>query len=206
MPRGKFITIEGPEGAGKSTHLGSLREFLQARHKTVVTTREPGGTELAERVRDLLLDPALGTIAGDTEALLVFAARAEHIARVIRPALARGRWVLCDRFTDATYAYQGAGRDIGDERVAVLENWVQGSLRPDLTLLLDVPVEEGLRRTRCRGAQDRFEREDIAFFERVRQTYLLRARAAPGRYRVIDAREPLETVRRNLIRALGEIL
>ncbi len=206
MPRGKFITIEGPEGAGKSTHVGSLREFLQEQHKTVVTTREPGGTELAERVRDLLLDPALGTIAGDAEALLVFAARAEHIARVIRPALARGCWVLCDRFTDATYAYQGAGRDIGEERVAVLENWVQGSLRPDLTLLLDVPVEEGMRRARCRGAQDRFEREDIAFFERVRQAYLQRAHAAPGRYRVIDARDPLETVRRNLIRVLGEIL
>jgi dTMP kinase len=160
----------------------------------VLVTREPGGTPLAEAIRGLLLDPAYTGMDTLCELQLMFAARAEHLARVIRPALAAGQWVLCDRFTDATYAYQGGGRGVDVAVIARLEDLVQGGFRPDLTLLLDVPVELGLARASQRGALDRFEQEQVAFFERVRHAYLDMARRHPGRYRVIDASQPLEAV------------
>jgi len=181
---GVFITLEGGEGAGKSTQLAVLCEWLCARGVPLIQTREPGGTALGEQLRSLLLSERMGS---DTELLLMFAARAEHLQQVIRPALARGTWVVCDRFTDATYAYQGGGRGIADARIAVLETWVQGDLQPDLTLLLDVPVAQGLQRIQQRAALDRFEQEQQAFFEAVRGAYLARAASAPARYRVIDA-------------------
>ena len=186
--RGRFITLEGIEGAGKSTQVAPLVDALARSGIDAIATREPGGTPEAEAIRALLLDPAYRALGKDAELLLVFAARAEHIEKVIRPALRRGHWVVCDRFTDATFAYQGAGRRIGSPRIAVLEDWVQGELRPDLTLLLDLPVSVGQARIRARNA-DRFEREGSAFFERVRATYLERARTAPERYRIIDASE-----------------
>ncbi|MEZ5540737.1 MAG: dTMP kinase [Pseudomonadota bacterium] len=191
---GKFITVEGIEGVGKSTNMDFIRQQLQAAGKDVVVTREPGGTPLAEAIRELLLDPAHTGMDTLCELQLVFAARAEHLAKVIRPALAAGRWVLCDRFTDATYAYQGGGRGVDAAVIARLEDLVQGGFRPDLTLLLDLPVATGLARISARGAPDRFERERVEFFERVRQAYLELARRHPGRYRVIDASQPLAGV------------
>jgi dTMP kinase len=197
---GRFITLEGIEGAGKSTQLEVACAVLEEHGCPVVRTREPGGTPLAERVRTLLLDRASAGMAQETELLLMFAARAEHLASRIRPALARGAWVVCDRFTDATYAYQGGGRGVDFERIAVLEELVQGSLRPDLTLLLDVPVELGLARAGCRSAVDRFEAEDTEFFERVRDVYRQRAAREPQRIWCVDASGPIgrvtETVRR----------
>lgn len=204
--RGRFITVEGGEGVGKTTNLNYVRDALERAGVRVRMTREPGGTPLAERIRELLLDPAHAGMAPDCELLLVFAARAEHLARVIVPALEAGEWVLCDRFTDATYAYQGGGRGLSTRRIAELEAMVQGELRPDLTLLLDVPVEVGLARAGARGTLDRFEQEEVAFFERVRQAYRDRAAAAPTRYRVIDAGRPLTDVQSQIDRALSEIL
>ncbi|MCE4071822.1 MULTISPECIES: dTMP kinase [Pseudomonas] len=195
---GLFITLEGPEGAGKSTNREYLAERLRERGIEVQLTREPGGTPLAERIRELLLDPSDEKMAVDTELLLVFAARAQHIAGVIRPALERGAVVLCDRFTDATYAYQGGGRGLPVERIAQLESFVQGSLRPDLTLVFDLPVEIGLSRAAARGRLDRFEQEGRAFFEAVRNTYLDRARAEPARYHILDAAQTLPEVQRDL--------
>ena len=195
MPRrGRFISIEGSEGAGKSTNIDFIRNELVARGIPVVETREPGGTPLGEDIRDLLLDHRHEGMMDDTELLLIFAARCEHLDQVIRPALARGQWVLCDRFTDASYAYQGGGRGITMDRIGQLEEWVQQGLQPDLTLLLDIPVAEGLERTRKRGGgPDRFERQQLDFFERVRQCYLDRARRYP-RFALIDARHPLTQV------------
>lgn len=204
--RGCFITVEGSEGVGKTTNMEFTRDFLQAAGIEVVTTREPGGTILGEEIRELLLGHKHDGMADDTELLLMFAARAEHLARVIRPALERGAWVLCDRFTDATYAYQGGGRGIALDRIAALEDWVQGELRPDLTLLLDVPVEIGLTRAGNRSEPDRFEKEQHDFFERVRSMYLQRARENPERYRVIDASQPLEAVQAQLQQALAGIV
>ncbi|MBD9512242.1 dTMP kinase [Pseudomonas sp. PDM22] len=203
---GLFITLEGPEGAGKSTNREYLAERLRERGIEVQLTREPGGTPLAERIRELLLDPSDEQMAVDTELLLVFAARAQHIAQVIRPALERGAVVLCDRFTDATYAYQGGGRGLPVERIAQLESFVQGSLRPDLTLVFDLPVEIGLSRAAARGRLDRFEQEDRAFFEAVRNTYLGRAHAEPGRYHVLDAAQSLAEVQRDLDKLLPALL
>lgn len=203
---GLFITLEGPEGAGKSTNREYLAARLRAEGIDVVLTREPGGTPLAERIRDLLLAPSDESMAADTELLLVFAARAQHLAQVIRPALARGAIVLCDRFTDATYAYQGGGRGLSQERIAVLEDFVQGQLRPDLTLVFDLPVEIGLARASARGQLDRFEQEGRAFFEAVRDTYLNRAKAAPGRYRLVDAALSLVEVQRSLDVLLPQLL
>jgi dTMP kinase len=193
----KFVTLEGIDGAGKSTHLAWIGAFLGARGIPHRITREPGGTPLGERLRALLLDPEQPVHPG-TEALLMFAARHEHLAQVIRPALAAGEWVVCDRFTDATYAYQGAGRGVPQARLAALEAWVQEGLQPDVTLYFDVPVD--LARTRLDGvrAPDRFEREREAFFERVRQGYLSRAARFPDRIRVIDATLPLDEVRAQL--------
>ena len=191
--RGRFITLEGIEGAGKTTQATALVEALARQGIDALATREPGGTAQAEAIRSLLVDPAARGIVPDAELLLVFAARAEHIAKVIRPALAAGKWVVSDRFTDATFAYQGGGRGIEAGRIAMLEQWVQGGLRPDLTLVLDLPVPAGRRRIRERRA-DRFEQEDNAFLERVRRAYLERARADPARCRIIDAsRSPPET-------------
>lgn len=195
---GLFITLEGPEGAGKSTNRDYLAELLGATGREVVLTREPGGTPLAERIREILLAPAAEPMAVDTELLLMFAARAQHLAQVIRPALARGALVLCDRFVDATYAYQGGGRGVPVERIATLEAFVLGDLQPDLTLVFDLPVEIGLGRAARRGALDRFEQEQRAFFEAVRQTYLDRAQAVPARYRLIDASRSLAEVQADL--------
>ncbi len=202
---GLFITLEGPEGAGKSTNREYLAERLRADGLDVVLTREPGGTPLAERIRELLLAPSDETMCVDTELLLMFAARAQHLAQVIRPALARGAVVLCDRFTDATYAYQGGGRGLSQERIAQLETFVQGTLRPDLTLVFDLPVEVGLARASARGRLDRFEQEGRAFFEAVRGAYLDRAAAAPSRYRVVDAGQSLAQVQQALDALLPEL-
>lgn len=201
-----FITLEGPEGAGKSTQMRALAEYVRAAGKSVVETREPGGTPLGEAIRRILLDPAQTALATDTELLLLFAARAQHLAELIKPALARREWVLCDRFTDASYAYQGGGRGIPWSRIAVLEQWVQTDLQPDLTLVLDLPVTLGLQRAGKRGPADRFEREEQAFFERVRTAYLQRAAENPERYRVIDASVPLDEVQDALRHALAAYL
>jgi len=203
---GLFITLEGPEGAGKTTNRTWLAERLQAQGLEVVLTREPGGTPLAEQIRELLLNPGDEPMAADTELLLMFAARAQHLAQVIKPALARGALVLCDRFTDATYAYQGGGRGVPLERIQQLEQLVQGSLNPDLTLLFDLPVAVGLSRAAARGRLDRFEQEGLSFFEAVRATYLARAQCAPARYRILDASQPLAEVQRHLEGLLPEIL
>ncbi|MBC3464161.1 dTMP kinase [Pseudomonas sp. RW10S2] len=203
---GLFITLEGPEGAGKSTNREYLAARLREQGVDVVMTREPGGTPLAERIRELLLAPSDEAMAADTELLLMFAARAQHLAEVIRPALARGAVVLCDRFTDATYAYQGGGRGLPVERIAVLEDFVQGALRPDLTLVFDLPVEVGLARAAARGRLDRFEQEGQAFFEAVRQAYLQRAAQAPQRYSLLDAGQSLEAVQRAIDTLLPGIL
>ncbi|MWV18467.1 dTMP kinase [Pseudomonas sp. L-22-4S-12] len=203
---GLFITLEGPEGAGKSTNREYLAERLREQGIEVLLSREPGGTPLAERIRELLLTPSDEAMAADTELLLVFAARAQHLAEVIRPALARGCVVLCDRFTDATYAYQGGGRGLSVARIATLENFVQGELRPDLTLVFDLPIEVGLSRAAARGRLDRFEQEGRGFFDAVRHTYLQRAKAAPARYRVLDAAQSLAGVQQSIDRLLPEIL
>lgn len=206
MRAGRFITVEGIEGAGKSTQLAFIRDVLQAAGKRVILTREPGGTGLGEEIRALLLAHRAEGMAADTELLLMFAARAEHLYRVIHPALASGDWVLCDRFTDSTYAYQGGGRGISMRRIETLEDWVQGGLRPDLTLLLDLPVEEGLIRAGRRNPADRFEGEDFAFFQGVRQAYLELAGKHPQRYRIIDASRPVEAVRINIEEILNHYL
>ena len=194
MSRGRFITLEGIDGAGKSTHVGTVAELLKARGKDVVVTREPGGTPLGEKLRSVLLSEKLNI---DTETLLMFAARREHIVRVIEPALANGRWVVSDRFTDATYAYQGAGGGIAADRIAVLERWVNDGLKPDLTLVFDVPVEVALARL-PKDRRDRFESENRAYFERVRAAYLERAAAEPRRVRVVDGRKALEDVKKEV--------
>lgn len=203
---GLFITLEGPEGAGKSTNRDYLAALLREHGVDVVLTREPGGTPLAERIRELLLAPADEPMASDTELLLVFAARAQHLQQVVRPALARGAVVLCDRFTDATYAYQGGGRGVPAERIALLEDFVQGALRPDLTLVFDLPVEVGLARAAARGRLDRFEQERLEFFEAVRSTYLQRAAQSPERYRVLDAAQPLDAVQHRIAGLLPQLL
>lgn len=202
MSKGRFITVEGIEGAGKSTHLAAIHDLLQEAGHTVVLTREPGGTPLGEGIRQLLLRPDLGPMSPDTELLLLFGARVEHLAQVIRPALAAGHWVLCDRFTDASYAYQGGGRGLPAERIATLEQWVHGDLQPDLTLLFDLPITTGLARVAQRGAEDRFEQEERAFFERVQLTYRTRAEQFPERFRVIDTDADLAEVWLRVERAL----
>ena len=204
--KGKFITVEGIEGVGKTTNIGFIHKLLSDAGKDVVLTREPGGTPLGEAIRGLLLDPEYTGMDPNCELQLMFAARAEHLARVIRPAVEAGQWVLCDRFTDATYAYQGGGRGLDTDKIAALEQLVQGDFRPDLTLLLDVPVAIGLERASNRSTPDRFEQEQVEFFERVRQAYLDMARTHDGRYRVIDASLPLEAVQQQLEAAVAAIL
>ncbi|MBT8430329.1 MAG: dTMP kinase [Gammaproteobacteria bacterium] len=201
-----FITVEGIEGAGKTTCLNLIEQRVRQRGHALLVTREPGGTALGEDLRALLLGHRHEGMADDTELLLMFAARAEHLRARILPALSAGSWVLCDRFTDATYAYQGYGRGIDLERIAILEQWVQGERRPDLTLLMDLPVEIGLERAGKRSAPDRFENEAFAFFERVRNGYLSLANAQPDRFRVIDAAESLQQVSAQVVSSIDAFL
>lgn len=199
----RFITLEGPEGGGKSTNLAFIRDWFAARGLPLLVTREPGGTPLAEEIRALLLAPRDEAVHPDAELLLMFAARAQHLRQVILPALRAGQWVLCDRFTDATYAYQGGGRGIDTTRIAALEQFVQGVIRPGLTLLLDVPVEVGMARAAARGQADRFEGERREFFDRVRAAYLHQAEAEPARIRVVNAARPLVEVQGELLTLLA---
>lgn len=198
MTRGVFITLEGGEGAGKSTNASWLADYLRSCGKTVLVTREPGGTEVAEAIREVLLSPDLPGMNADTELLLMFAARNEHLHTKILPALAQGTWVICDRFTDATYAYQGYGRGISLARIAELERWVQGEVRPDYVILFDLDVSTGMARAQARGRADRFEQEHMAFFERIRAGYQERAKQLPQRYPIINAGETLIQVRQQL--------
>jgi len=219
--RGRFLSIEGVDGAGKSTQLPRIERWLQSGGTRTLATREPGGTPLGESLRTMLLDPRFTGMSPMAELLAVFAARAEHLAKVIAPAIENGVWVLCERFTDATFAYQGGGRDIDRTTIEALENIVQGDIRPDLVLVLDLPPAVGLARAERRrhgavsaqgttesgsDAADRFEREDAAFFRRVREIYLERARENPERYAVIDASIDGATVTEHLIRAIEERL
>jgi dTMP kinase len=204
--RGKFITLEGIEGVGKSTQLEHVADLIRAAGNSVICTREPGGTPLAEDIRDLLLTPSDEQVPPSGELLLMFAARAVHLENLIRPALLRGDWVVCDRFTDATYAYQGFGRGMARAEIGMLERLVQGELRPDLTILLDAPVDVGLARARKRGEPDRFESEKAQFFERVRRGYLEIAAAEPDRVRVVNAAGPIAEVNPVVAGLLEKIL
>jgi dTMP kinase len=199
---GKFISIEGVEGVGKSTNIAFIKNFLDERGIPLVLTREPGGTILGEQIRDLLLRKSEEDIDNIAELLLIFAARAQHLQTVIRPALAKGIWVVCDRFTDATYAYQGGGRGLGRDKIAQLEKFVQGELRPDLTLILDIDPGVGLQRATARGELDRFEQQHLDFFLAVRQTYLEIAAREPDRCIRIDAQQTVEQVKQAVISAL----
>ena len=194
----QFITVEGVEGVGKSTNIAAIEALLQERGIEYVKTREPGGTEIAERIRALLLDPKAESMAEMTELLLVFAARAEHLEKLIKPALARGEWVLCDRFTDATFAYQGGGRGLSTDTISHLQSLVQGTVRPDLTVILDLDPEIGLKRARERGELDRFENEAQTFFNKVHSAYLEITQNDPQRCVLIDAGQSLEQVQAEL--------
>ncbi len=203
---GKFITLEGSEGAGKTTNATWIADYLRAQGKEVIITREPGGTEVAEAIRAVLLSPQLPAMHKDTELLLMFAARNEHLQRVILPALAKGTWVICDRFTDASYAYQGYGRGLALDRIAALETWVQGELRPNYVLVFDLDSETGMARAKSRGKLDRFEQEQVDFFERVRQGYLARVAQYPANYYLIDAKVDLAQVQNSLQLILRNII
>ena len=206
MNGARFITFEGIEGVGKSTHVALASQWLESAGLRHQVTREPGGTPLAESIRELVLRPRDETLPPTAELLLMFAARAVHLANRIEPALAAGEWVLCDRFTDATYAYQGAGRGVDATEIATLERLVQRGRQPDLTLLFDLPAQVGLKRAAARGgAADRFESERMEFFERVRAGYLRRAQAAPARFRIIDASRPVQAVHSQVVGALDAL-
>ncbi len=205
MKQGKFITLEGIDGAGKSTQLAWIVELLQRVGIPTVVTREPGGTALGEKLRDMLLDGSL-MIYPETEALLMFAARREHLGRVILPALKEGQWVISDRFTDASFAYQGGGRELDAGKLDILEHWVQGDLQPDLTLYFDVPVEVGRQRVSQGGSMDRFEQEQAGFFQRVRAAYLNRAKQFPDRIKLIDSSQSLAEVKAAVERTLQCVL
>ena len=198
----KFITFEGVDGAGKSTHVATVAQFLRERGKTVITTREPGGTVLGEKLRELLLHEPMNL---ETEALLMFASRREHIAQVIAPALARGDWVISDRFTDASFAYQGGGRHLSLDKLRVLEQWVHADLQPDLTLLFDVPLDVARQRLDQTRSLDKFEKEKEDFFTAVRDVYLQRAAQFPDRIRVIDSTQPLDAVSRQLEQLIADL-
>lgn len=206
MNKALFITIEGVEGAGKTTSLPVIQKVLETYNENIVLTREPGGTEVSEAIRETLLSQRLPAMHADTELLLMFAARAEHLRRKIEPALAAGKIVLCDRFTDSTYAYQGGGRGIDSSRIKVLEDWTQGKLQPDLTLYFDVDAATGLARTSVRGHSDRFEEEDIAFFNRIRDKFHELLAEYPQRYRLIDASQTVENVRQQIHTVLTSFL
>ncbi|OQK15687.1 thymidylate kinase [Methyloprofundus sedimenti] len=203
---GRFITLEGGEGVGKTSNMIYIQSLLKDKNISVLQTREPGGTKLAENIRQLLLDKGQESIAEQTELLMMFAARAQHIRHVIKPALEQGVWVVCDRFTDATYAYQGGGRNMALSVIQWLENFVQGDLRPDLTLLLDAPVQLGMQRATHRGKLDRFESEKMVFFEKVRQTYLTIAEQQPERVKIIDATQSLENVQSQISNILSPFI
>jgi len=202
----KFITLEGSEGVGKTTNLEHIKTLLTENGINFVVTREPGGTELGEQLRDLLLGHKHDGMADETELLMMFAARSEHLDKVIKPALAKGQWVLCDRFTDATYAYQGGGRGIDLKRISILEDYVQGDCRPDLTLLLDASIEVGRERATQRSAPDRFEKEQTDFFNKVRSAYLKRAADDPKRMKVIDASLELDAVKNQITEQLKSFI
>ena len=204
--RGRFITFEGGEGAGKSTVLGAARRLLDRRCVGHRVTREPGGTPLGESVRKLVLDPGHPAVCAEAEVLLMFAARAQHVVETIRPALDAGLWVVSDRYTDASFAYQGGGRGVPVAEIEALERWAAFGLVPDRTFLLDVPVDEGMRRVATRGESDRMERETNPFFERVREAYLERARREPRRFVVIDATRPLESVVTEVLDRIGGMI
>lgn len=202
--RGKFITIEGTEGVGKTTNIEFIKQWLTHQSIPFVNTREPGGTPLAEEIRQVLLSNRDEAVCSKAELLMMFAGRAQHIDQLIEPQLAAGKWVLCDRFTDATYAYQGAGREMGNDLIASLETMVQGEMRPDLTLILDIPVKQGLERAGQRSEPDRFELEQTDFFNRVRTAYLTMAADQPQRYRVIDASLSLKEVQKQIANVLEQ--
>lgn len=204
--KGKFITLEGGEGVGKSSNMRFIQTYLEEQGIRCIVTREPGGTPLAEEIREVLLANRDERVAVNTELLLMFAARAQHLAEKILPALAQGIWVLSDRFTDATYAYQSGGREISNEKVATLESFVQEEFRPDLTVLLDAPIEVGMARASKRGELDRFENEHLEFFDRVRQKYLSRAASEPERFAVVDASQDLEQVQAQIAKVLSDIV
>ncbi len=204
--KGRFISFEGIEGVGKTTAIQYVRSLLDEKKVSYVVTREPGGTPIAEAIRDVLLSHYSEKMCADTELLLMFAGRAQNIAQVILPALKKGLWVLSDRFTDASFAYQGGGRGIDESHIAELAQWVQGDLRPDLTILLDASAAVGLKRVTSRGAKDRIEVEGAAFFDRVRQTYLKLARQEPNRFTVIDADQPLEAIKKQLKNSTQQLL
>jgi dTMP kinase len=205
MKRGLFISIEGGEGVGKSTNIATLERWLQDRGVDYQLTREPGGTPMAEKIRQLLLQPDEEKLCDTAELLLMFAARAQHFRGLIEPALSRGQWVICDRFTDATYAYQGGGRGMDPGQIKLLEQLVQGDVRPDRTILLDAPVEVGMARARQRGELDRFEQEQLDFFRRVRDCYLERARKEPKRFRLLDCDRSLAEITPDLMAICDEI-
>jgi len=204
MQQGVFITLEGVEGAGKSTLMAYAAEYFSEKDREVIQTREPGGTKTGEQIRAILLDSDNETLTDNTELLLMFAARMQHIDEVIKPALSSGKIVICDRFTDATYAYQGAGRGLDTTRIEALEKWVQQGLKPDITLLFDLDIETGLRRANQRSDADRFEQEEISFFERIRSCYLKRAKEEPKRFRIIDASKSFENVKLQIQTILEE--
>jgi dTMP kinase len=206
MKKGLFVTLEGIEGAGKSTVVDFIEDFLTKEGHVVIKTREPGGTVIGEQIREILLKNENSTLTYDTELLLVFSARAQHIQEVILPALSSGKTILCDRFTDASYAYQGGGRGIDASRINLLEKWVQGDLRPNLTLLFDLDVSIGMQRTKKRSDADRFEREEIIFFEKIRNTYLERAKKEPQRFRIINSASSLENVKEQIVSILKDFL
>lgn len=202
----RFITVEGVEGVGKTTNVQLICRWLEEHGIPFIATREPGGTVYGEKIRHLLLDVSDGPLDPMAELLLVFAARAQHLAEKILPALRQGQWVVCDRFTDATFAYQGGGRGIDQSRITALENLVQGDLRPDLTIVLDIPPAIGMERIRQRGERDRFEREQLAFFERTRAVYLARIAEQPQRYRQIDAARALDAVQSEICQVLDDFV
>lgn len=202
---GKFITVEGVEGVGKSTNINLIAQLVRDAGHEVVLTREPGGTQAGERIREILLDKAEHGMTPMTELLLMFASRAQHVEELIKPALSKGAWVICDRFTDSSYAYQGAGRGLGSEPVAMLETMIMGEFRPDLTLILDLDVETGLGRATAATEADRFESEERAFFEKVRTAFVSRAADDP-RYQLIDASGDLESVQAEILDVMSKVL
>ena len=204
--RGRFITVEGTEGVGKSTNIAFIQTLLDKANIPHIVSREPGGTPLAEEIRNVLVVPRDESMSELTELLLVFAARAQHLKSLIEPALAKGVWVLCDRFTDATFAYQGGGRGLSEAAIEQLQELVQGSLRPDCTLLLDAPVGIGMARAGARGALDRFEQEKQVFFDKVRSAYLQRVEREPARFAVVDASAELNTVQSEIALALKPLI
>lgn len=199
---GKFITIEGTEGVGKSTNIAFIKSWFEGKNISLLHTREPGGTPFAEEIRELLLSQREEAVDAKSELLLMYAARAQHVSQKIKPALEQGQWVLCDRFSDASFAYQGAGRALGLNKLSELDQWVLEGFKPDLTILLDLPVEVGLSRAQERGPIDRFEEEKVEFFEQVRNGYLQIAQQEPERVKIVDARGSLEEVQQQIEQVL----